>query len=284
MNNSGIKYALVSTVWYTLLVVGVKYIGTSLPTAQVVFARMAIALVLIFPLTSRKAKADLLALRFIASHMLRAVLGIAAIFCTFYGIARLPLSESTALSYSTPLMLVVLARIILGEFVPAVRWLAVVCGAIGVVIISQPEGGTNFVPVMAILVGCAAIAVNNLLVRSLSRKCSSEAIVLAFFSLGSLLAVPIAVTVWQTPTPSQAAALIFMGLAGGLFQCYQTKALQSISASAIAPFLYCSIMWSIVCGWLLWSEIPKWTEVAGVMLILVNAMLGFCSVKVQEAK
>jgi drug/metabolite transporter (DMT)-like permease len=136
----GVVLKLASTLFFTLMSVCLKLLGDHYPVAQLVFSRAFFALIpIVLWLGWRGDLISSFRTQRLSGHVVRAHIGIAAMFCTFAALTLLPLADVTALSYASPLMTVVLAALLLGEKVMIWRWSAVVVGFLGVLVMLWPH-------------------------------------------------------------------------------------------------------------------------------------------------
>lgn len=284
-NLQGAKFALIATVFFTVLNALVKEIGQTLPLEETVFFRFLIAYLVILPLTPKSAHLEFFKKdtpRYL--HLFRAGLGVTAILCCFFGMTRLPLSEAMSLTYTAPLLVAILGQYFLRERVPPLRWPAIACGAAGVLIICRPKMGAELMPVAVMLAGSLARAGSDILARALSSRASSQCLVVSFLGLGSIMIAPFAIANWQTPTSEQWLVLLLLGVSGGFFQIFLTRAFQLSPASALAPFFYTSLLWAVLLGALFWNEVPGQNEILGSALIVLDGFLALWTLRTKVAK
>lgn len=259
----GVVLKLASTLFFTLMSVCLKLLGDAYPVAQLVFSRAFFALIPIVMWLGWRG--DLLSsfkTNRLVGHVVRAQIGIAAMFCTFAALTLLPLADVTALSYASPLMTVVLAALLLGEKVMIWRWSAVIVGFLGVLLMLWPHlsGGTRLLdlaeangPFLA-LAGALLAAMGIIQMRRLTTTEASGTIVL-YFTLTSgfisLLCLPLG---WVWPSWSDLILMVMAGVLGGLAQICITESYRRTAASFIAPFQYTSMIWSVVFGVLIFAE------------------------------
>ena len=115
-------------------------------------------------------------------------------------------------------------------------------------------------------------AITTLLVRSLSATESSATIVLwqsILMTLFTLVALPF---VWTTPSLWELLLLVLIGLIGGVAQILLTEAYASAQVSALGPYSYTSILWSVALGWLIFADQPTWSTLAGAALIVISGL------------
>ncbi|WP_108395560.1 DMT family transporter [Devosia submarina] len=233
-------------------------------------------------------------------HVLRALIGVVSMGLGFFALTRLPLPETTAIQYATPLLIVVFSALLLKERVHIFRWSAVLIGLVGVVIILWPRltvfssgNMDDSATIGAIASFCAAImaAFAMMQVRKLVQTERTEAIVVYFFicaTILSLLTIPFG---WVMPTPEQAFLLICAGFAGGVGQLLLTSCYRYADMSVIAPFEYVSLILTIIIGFVVFSDIPTPTMLIGALIIVASGIavilrehyLGLDRVKAREA-
>jgi drug/metabolite transporter (DMT)-like permease len=263
---------------FTAMGVIVKHLADHIPVIELMFFRSAFALPVILAICARSGGASLRTRRF-PGHALRASTGIAAQTLGFYALSMLPLAEQTALGYTQPLFVTILAIPFLGEKVGIHRWSAVVLGFCGVLLIAVGQGvGFGAMP-PALLLGTAAgvaqgmfSAVTTMLVRQLSSTESSSTITLWQSLLMGGYAALLLPFVWVTPSRGDLGLLILVGLVGGCAQWLLTEAWASAQVSAIAPYSYSALLWSIGLGWLAFGDLPGVAMLAGSGLIVAAGL------------
>lgn len=235
-----------------------------------------------------------------AGHILRALIGVASMGLGFFALTRLPLPETTAIQYATPLLIVVFSALLLKERVHIFRWSAVLVGLVGVIIILWPRltvfssGNMNDAATTGAIasLGAAIMAAFAMMqVRRLVQTERTEAIVVYFFvcaSILSLLSLPFG---WVMPTPEQAALLIGAGFAGGVGQLLLTSCYRYADMSVIAPFEYVSLILTIIIGFVVFADVPTPAMLTGAVIIVGSGIavilrehyLGLDRIKAREA-
>ena len=263
---------LASYALFTVMSAMVKHMAESIPVFEMMFFRSAFALPVVL-LIARRAGGATLRTRRLGGHALRACTGITAQSLGFYALGLLPLAEQSALGYTQPLFVTLLAIPFLGEKVGSARWAAVLVGFIGVLIIA---GGTGAglgagAPVLGLIAGTAQgmfSALTTMLVRQLSSTESSTTITLWQSVLMAGFAALTLPFVWVTPSWGTLGLLILMGLIGGGAQWLLTEAWASAQVSAIAPYSYAGLLWAALLGWLVWGDLPGPAMGLGALLIV----------------
>jgi drug/metabolite transporter (DMT)-like permease len=259
---AGIALKIAATFAFSLMAAIARWLGDDYPLGQVVFFRAAFALVPIagLMLLQRTPLSELRTDRPL-SHLLRSIAGVCAMFSYFAALTYLPLADVTAISFASPLFVVALAAVILGEHVNIYRWSAVVVGFIGVIIMVSPHLGTGNAesPVLGLILSFAAAlfaAFAMIAIRRMTSTESATAIALYFqlTCMGvSMATLPFA---WTTPDANGLLLLILMGVMGGFGQLFMTNSYRFAQASVIANFDYVAMIWAILLGWIMFSELP----------------------------
>jgi len=210
-------------------------------------------------------------------------LSIAGMFFNFGAVARLPLVESNAIAFSSPLFTVALAALVLNERVRVYRWSAVVIGFVGVLVVLSPHisgaeltaalaGATSLVGVICAICGSVTNAGTAIQTRRLAQSESTSSIVF-YFSLSCALAglatLPFG---WITPSIGETVALISIGVLGGTGHIFLTESYRHASASLVAPFDYTAMIWALVLGYAMFGETPT-VEIIGGSVIITAAGL-----------
>ena len=268
-----------------LTAIGIRLVATFLLTLMFAFAKIAqsygvnvveivffrqsiailpvLALVLIGPgLVSLKTRRPWM-------HASRTAVGTTGMILNFITISLLPLAETQALWFATPLFATILSAMILREAVGLHRWSAVAMGFVGVMLVVQPQSG--HLPILGAATGLTSALLTafvTILLRQLGRTEPALTTVFWFFTMS---AIPLAfVMPWfiQPHTPYVWALLIAMGVVGGLGQVALTLSLQYAPVATLAPVDYASLIWSTAFGVWLFAEVPtSWTWIGAPIII-----------------
>lgn len=208
------------------------------------------------------------------AHLLRAAIGLAAMFCFFSAIMALPLAESTAIGFTIPIFATILGALVLREPTGPWRWGAVLAGFAGVLIVTQP--GVGEIPGWAAgvaLIGCFLTANVSILLRRMSRTESTSTTVF-WFSVLSL--PPLGAFYISAAQPHPAATwayLLGVGLLGGAAQFAMTGSLRLGPVSVVVPMDYSSLLWAAGLGWLLFGALPAPATWIGAPIIIASGLV-----------
>lgn len=269
-----IALRLLSVVLFALMNVGIKLAdarGASL--AEIMFWRQFGATLLVGGLVvAGPGVASLRTGRF-GAHVLRTVLGLAAMALTFTTLTMLPLAEATTIGFSMPIFATVLGALVLHEPTGVRRWAAVLAGFIGVLIVAQP-GGEAFPLAGALtgLVAAAGTASVSILLRTIGRT-EPPLTTVFWFSCLSLLplgcAYPFAV---KTHPLEVWAILLGIGVIGGAAQIAITRSLMLGPVSTVVPMDYTALLWATLLGWLVFDRLPAPATWVGAPVIVASGL------------
>jgi drug/metabolite transporter (DMT)-like permease len=223
----------------------IKYLTADFGTWQIMFFRGFFSLIPIAVLVTRSGGLGTLRTRRPLSHVGRALVGIAAAFCFFYAYSLMPLADAYAIGFAGPLFMTALSVPVLGEKVGWRRWLAVLVGFTGVLVMLRPGQGVLSLEALVPLGAAAFYALTMLYVRVLARTESNAAITFYFVVTMSAVAAIAMIPEWRTPQGWQWGLLVMVGVIGGVAQIAFTQAFRLTSPSLLAPFEYTAMIWDI---------------------------------------
>lgn len=260
---------LISALLFAAMSALVRQLGDAAPVGQMVFFRSAFAIVpVVIVYAIRGELASAVRTKRPLGQLGRGMLSIGGMFTNFSALTRLPLADATAISFASPLITVALAAMILKERVRVYRWSAVAVGFAGVIVMLIPHlelgryaGGRGAAAASAGAVFALISAVCNagtvIQTRRLTQSETTSSIVF-YFSLVCAIAgaftLPFA---WHSPTASELAALVALGIFGGFAHILLTESYRYAAASVVAPFDYSSMLWALLLGYWLFGELPE---------------------------
>jgi drug/metabolite transporter (DMT)-like permease len=264
---AGIGLVLLGVTFLSMNDALAKYLGEFYPTAQVVFFRMLFALPLVVGMALFMAGTRLFRPRRPLFHFGRGALMALALFSFYFGVTLMPLAEAVAIVFAAPLFVTLLSIPLLGERPKPSQWVAALVGFCGVLLIVQPGTAAFTAAATLPLLTAMGYALFMLTARMIQRD-ESLWVSMTYVSLvpfvlsGSLLP-----WFWLQPAGEHMIFFVIMGGVGGLGITLITQGFRVATASVIAPFEYVGMIWAIGLGWLIWSEVPTSTTIAGILLI-----------------
>lgn len=274
---------LISALAFALMSSCVKLVSAhGIPVFEIVAARAIISLLISYVDVKRKRisvwgnNQKLL--------LARGVVGSLALICVYYAVATLPLAEATILQYLHPVFTAVLALLFLRERIQVSTMICITLCLSGLFLIVSP--GTHLagevelpaISVVAALLGAFGSAVAYVIVKKLSGTEDSSVIIFYF----PLIALPLSLILlgddFVMPNFEALVLLIFVGIFTQIGQVGLTKAMKVEVASKATAYSYVQVVFSIILGWLIFSEIPSaWTLIGGSLIItgaLINVFGG----------
>lgn len=274
----GIFLMLSAITVFTLMSAFIKAAGR-VPAGEAMFFRsiMAMPIVLIWLVTHGGIAAGIKTTS-VRNHAVRGIIGSCAMGLGFAGLKYLPLPEVTAIRFVTPILMVVLAALILGERFRFVRIAAVMLGFVGVIIIVAPRlsvglGSTEALGVLLTLGSACLAAFAQVFVKGMAGKESTTAIVFWFSATSTLLSLVTIPFGWVWPNGYELTLLIGAGIVGGLGQVLLTSSYRFAEAGVLAPFTYVSILWSVLIGYVWFSEVPTLGMLVGAALVICAGVI-----------
>ncbi|MGH8195043.1 MAG: DMT family transporter [Woeseiaceae bacterium] len=205
-------------------------------------------------------------------HLARGVLAVLMLTSFIYAISGMPLSEAYTLFFVAPLMITALSVPLLKESVDRRRWLAILAGFGGVLIVLRPGFVAVGLTTIAVLIGATCYALNAITVRILGRTDSTAAMSFWFMIMVAVGAGLLALPDWQPIRAADAGWLIAMGVTGALGQVFITEAFKSAPVSIIAPFEYSTLFWGVLLDLVLWGVLPGPIVFVGAAVIVGSGL------------
>lgn len=249
----------------------VKALQGGIPLAQVVLARSVFALPVMLPLVWRAGGWQALRTSNPMGHAGRILWGLIGMAGAFHGYATLPLASVTALGFTMPLFLTLLAVPLLGESIDRRRLGAVLVGFLGVLVMLRPSGGGpgQWPDYAAVLVAALAWALAMISIRRMGEAGESGVAIVAWFAIGcSVVSAVFALPVWVWPGAGQWALLAGVGLISAVAQLLMTEAYRRGDTTLVAPFEYSGIVWTTLLGMLVWAEAPDGYDALGIVILV----------------
>ncbi|MEM6275843.1 MAG: DMT family transporter [Pseudomonadota bacterium] len=250
----------------------IKVLGGSYASFQIVFFSAMFS----FPVATIILLRDQTAATLIPVHpWWVAIRTLAAVFtgtCAFYAFSVLPLAQTYAIIFASPLLITLLAIPFLGEKVGFRRALAVLVGLAGVVIVLNP-GATELGLGHLAALGCAVFgSLASIIVRKIGREERSIVLMLYplvanFVLMGALLPLV------YVPMPVVDLGLFFVVAVFAMAGTFLLISAYKIGEAAIvAPMQYSQILWATAYGFLFFSELPRWNTALGAAVIIASGI------------
>ena len=273
----GVFFKLTSVLFLASMGACVKHLGSAIPSGETIFVRGLISIaVLTFVAWRVEGGLHVLKTKNLRSHALRSLSGTASMFCWFTALTLIPLADFTAISFTAPLFLTILAMVFLGERIHGYRWSALGIGFVGVLIMVGPQLTLGSSVGVAVALGAAvfsAVAVTTL--RSMSGSGGEHAITITFyFSVTNMICAAFtALAGWPMPTGEQWLFIGLAGLFGVLGQLLMTYSYRYAEASTVAPLDYANLLLAVFYGYYFFGELPHLSTWLGAPLVIAAGVI-----------
>jgi len=269
-NRRGIACISAAMVCFVVNDMLMKKLGESLPLPQLIVMRGCVATLLV--LTLAQATGATRRLRQVADCrvLLRAAVDAVGSLIYLASLMHLPLANATAINLASPLVIALLAVLFLGERPGAARWLAILGGFGGVLLIVQPAAAGFSAWAWVCLAGTLFQATRDLLTRRIDPSVPALLVTLA-----NAMAVTLAAALWMAGSaawqPLDAAQALRVAAAAALLSggyWLIVLGMRHGEMSVVAPFRYVGLLAALALGWLVWRDVPNALATAGIALLL----------------
>ena len=273
-NQIGVLYMVGSVICFAIMDICIKWLNYY-PIGEVFFARFFIGLFPIFFIIPKNKIFSFYKTKRPGLHAFRAITGSLAIIALFFGLRELPLADVISLTFGGPIFVTIASILFLSEKVGLKRWVAVILGFAGMLLIVQPAfvelDYYYFSPIVfCIFFACVAISV-----RSLSKTEPIYRIAIYFTILNCFLGLATLPFGWVVPSKSDIIIFIIMGVCGSIGNLLLTQSYRMSEASLVTPIKYLSLVFAIIFGFLIWNEIPKILTLLGASLVVISSFIIF---------
>lgn len=237
-----------------------------------VFFRNLFGLVAVLPWLWRLGRAGLVT-RHWGLHIARAGFKIVGLSLFFWGITRIPLAEATAIAFATPLFTAAGAALLLGESLRRGRFLAILIGFVGVLVIIRPGLVLPSQGALAVLASTVLLAGIALIAKVLARHDTASVTVAINLALSVPLALLPALFVWTTPSWTALGIMAVQGAIGAFSQLCMMRAFALADASLVQPLDFARLPIVAVLAYFAFGQVPDGWTWAGAAVICVAVLL-----------
>jgi drug/metabolite transporter (DMT)-like permease len=272
-NLPGIIAMVVAAALFTVMDAGMKLLAQHYAPMQVTALRSLASFPLVYVYVAwRSSFGAMLRVRW-PLHMARGALAVVMLATFVYGLRELPLTETYAIFYVAPLLITALSVPLLGERVGAARWLAIGIGLAGVLVVLRPTGaGVLTLGGLAIVASAFCYTISAIAVRILGRTDSMESLMFWLISMLALGSTALAWPHWQAVRAADAWIIVGVGITGFCGQWGVTYAFRHGEVSAVAPFEYTSLVWTLGLDRLIWHAVPDGYTLLGAAIIIAAGL------------
>lgn len=255
---------------FSILDASAKYLVLhGLAAPFVAWVRLVVQVMLVLVLLRGWSNPVMVRTRNLPAQVLRGLFMLGSTVFNFIALQTLQLAETISIAFFAPMLIVALAGPLLGEWAGWRRWLAILVGFVGVLVITRPGfGGFGIGHVYALVfVGCQALYV--IMTRRLGATESAESLIFYSALAPVLLMLPTVPLYGTMPQGAlQWGLLLLAGMCGAGGHWLLIKAYKQATTAALAPYPYLQIVWMVGLGWLVFGDLPDlWTTVGAAIIV-----------------
>jgi drug/metabolite transporter (DMT)-like permease len=216
-------------------------------------------------------------------HFFNALFRCAAVFCSYYAYAHLPLTCAASIGFTAPFIAVVLALFLLKERVQLYKWAAVVIGYAGVLVMINPQEIMLNMAIAVSLLANLFAGLASVTTKALSKTDSDLQIMVYSNAISLILIGSVLLFTWKTPDLTDWPLLALIGAFGTFSQYFFIQALRISDVSYVAPYEYIRLLFAVPIGLLVFNEIPSFLSAIG-SLIIVGSSFFLTYMELRESK
>lgn len=249
-----------------------KYLVQTYPVGQVIGLRQSATLLVLLPCVLLFGGWSQLRVVDVRGQLTRGLLFILGSVLIVWSLAELPLATAITMLFASPIFMVMLSVPMLGEKIRSHRWVAVIGGFLGVLIILRPGGESFHWTLLLPLCAAAVNALRDVMTRRMSRTESSISILFwsnIILMVGGFSTLPLG---WMPVDANGVLWIIAAGVFNGTAHFCMIEALRTGEASMLAPIRYTALLWAALFGFLLWGDIPDLWLWLGAAVIVASSL------------
>ena len=273
-NQLGFLYMFMSVCAFSIMDLIVKWTD-SYPLGQVIFFRGFFGVLLYFLIMPRDRIKNFYYTKRPGLHFLRCFFGLIALLAIFTALRNLPLATVVSISFAAPIFTTILSIFLLSEKVGLFRWLAVIVGFVGIIIITEPGFTSLNIYFIYPVIFCLGMSYVAITIRQLSTSEPVWLISLYFsatITLASFFTIPYG---WIMPDIKDLILLISIGILGGAANLWLSQSYKFSEVSLVTPLKYLALVFAIIFGYFIWNEVPSIKTLIGAFLVITSSIIIF---------
>ena len=259
---------------FSLMDVIVKW-SADYPIGQILFFRGFFGILFYFFVIPRNRLHNFYITKRPGLHLLRCGAGLIAIVAIFIALRKLPLATVVSISFAAPIFTTIFSIFLLSEKVGIYRWLAVLVGFFGILVITEPGISELNIYYIFPIIFCLGLSYVAITLRQLS---STEPVWLIsfYFSLSitllSIITIPYG---WIMPSLNHFILLSLIGIFGGVSNLWLSQSYKYSEVSLVTPLKYLALVFAIFFGYFIWGEVPTIKTLSGAFLVIISTLIIF---------
>jgi drug/metabolite transporter (DMT)-like permease len=245
------------------------------PIGQILFFRGFFGIIFYFFIIPRDRLHNFYQTKRPGLHSLRCIAGLIAIVAIFIALRKLPLATVVSISFAAPIFTTIFSIFLLSERVGVYRWLAVLVGFIGILVITEPGISELNIYYIFPIIFCLGLSYVAITLRQLSTT-EPVWLISLFFSIAitlmSFLTIPFG---WVMPSFNHFILLSLIGIFGGVSNLWLSQSYKYSEVSLVTPLKYLTLVFAIIFGYFIWDEIPTIKTLIGAFLVIISTLIIF---------
>ena len=273
-NQLGFLYMFLSVCAFSLMDLIIKWTA-DYPLGQVVFFRGFFGIIFYFFVIPKNRINNFYQTKRAFLHFLRCVVGLIAMVAIFIALRNLPLATVVSISFAAPIFTTIFSIFFLSEKVGIYRWLAVVIGFVGILIIAEPGFESLNIYYIFPIIFCIGLSYVAIAIRQLS---STEPVWLISLNFSIVITIAGLCTLpygWKIPSFIDFFVLSLVGLFGGIANLWLSQSYKFSEVSLVTPLKYLGLVFAIFFGYLIWDEVPSLKSLIGGLLVILSSIIIF---------
>ena len=262
----GSFWAVIAAGFFTGMPISVRYLSDVMSSFEIVFFRSLLGMMIMAPFLAWRGLGGLRsAVPWL--HVQRSTINFIGMVMWFYALGIMPLADATAIHFTMPLFIVLLATIFLGEKIGPRRLMAIGAGFLGVLVILRPGSVEFGLPAIGVLASAALYGGSVIYVKIITRTDPVSTITFYTHLIMLLLALVPTVMYWRSPSWADVPALALLAGCGTIAPYCFTRALNAMDAGLVAPFDFLRLPFTALAGLLIFAESTSLWTWAGAAVI-----------------
>ncbi len=259
---------------FSIMDVIVKW-SVDYPIGQVLFFRGFFGIVFYFFVIPRDRFHNFYVTKRAGLHFLRCFSGLIALVAIFIALRSLPLATVVSISFAAPIFTTIFSIFLLHEKVGIYRWLAVIIGFIGILVITEPGISSLNIYYIFPIIFCLGLSYVAITIRQLSTTEPVWLIGLYFSISIMVMSLFTLLQGWIFPSLKDFLLLSMVGILGGLANLWLTQSYKFSEVSLVTPLKYLALLFAIIFGYIFWNEIPTFKTLIGASLVIISSVIIF---------
>jgi len=264
---------LAAVLCFALLDATAKHLSQTFPVPMLVWSRYTFHFLIMLVFLAPSMRWGLVRTSRPLKQIVRALMLVGVTGFAMAAFRHLPLAETTALLFVTPLIVALLAGPFLGEKLSKLHWGASLFGFAGALLIARPGGSLNLTGIALVLAAAACYSIYQIQTRQLSP--TENTLTMLFYTalVGTVSMTLLAPLYWGGPMPDllQAVMIASLGIYGGTGHFLLIRAFRDAPATTLSPLLYVQLIWATLLGWIVFNHWPDAATFAGMAIIAISS-------------